>query len=379
VIDLRRALVSAGLAGLLTGTLALAGSSPAGAGVPRDLLANTHTGLIAFSSADPDANAISIPLTGAPVDSTLLGIDVRPANQVLYGLFTLDEGELAVGPINHTTGAVGTLVTLSDSVGGGPISGQLAAVGVDFNPVVDRLRVVSSFDDNLRIDVDSGVTTRDADLNSDAGGDDECVVGAAYTNSTPGPAAASTQLFDIVDGSCPFSADFLAIQAPPNDGTLTSVGPLGIDNEFEVGFEITAGGAGFLATRLVTEEVVPGGRSAAGAAPKRPRGIPTQPLQLYSVNLASGAATLVGTIGDGFGGLEVDGLTSMPVQLPTTTTTTATTLATTTTGAVLSSTTVVLARTGEEETAQGAIGVVLITAGAAALLLGARVRRRAAR
>lgn len=107
MIDLRRALVSAGLAGLaglLTGTLAVAGSAPAGAGVPRDLLANSRDSLIAFSSSNPDANAVEIPLTGAPVDSTLLGIDVRPANQVLYGLFTLDDGELAVGPIDHATG-----------------------------------------------------------------------------------------------------------------------------------------------------------------------------------------------------------------------------------------------------------------------------------
>ena len=73
VIDLRRALVSAGLAGLLTGTLALVGSAPAGAGVPRDLLANTHDSLIAFSSSNPDANAISIP----PVSYTHLTLPTK--------------------------------------------------------------------------------------------------------------------------------------------------------------------------------------------------------------------------------------------------------------------------------------------------------------
>ena len=39
------------------------------------------------------------------------------------------------------------------------------AFGVDFNPTVDRLRVVGDDGQNLRINVDNGVATADGSLN----------------------------------------------------------------------------------------------------------------------------------------------------------------------------------------------------------------------
>ena len=39
------------------------------------------------------------------------------------------------------------------------------AFGVDFNPMADRLRVVSDAEQNLRANADTGATTTDATLN----------------------------------------------------------------------------------------------------------------------------------------------------------------------------------------------------------------------
>ena len=74
-----------------------------------------------------------------------------------------------------------------------------------------------------------------------AGGLASTVLAGAYTNSFAG--ATATQLFDL-DGT----ADFLALQNPPNDGTLTNVGTtgLGVDISNLAGFDIAGGQNGLI-------------------------------------------------------------------------------------------------------------------------------------
>jgi hypothetical protein len=107
--------------------------------------------------------------------------------------------------------------------------------GVDFNPTVDRLRIVSDTGQNLRANVADGTTTVDGPLNylgpppvSPALG----VTGVAYTNNDADPNTATT-LFDIDT-----SLDQIAVQAPPNAGTLNPTGKLGVDASSPVGFDI---------------------------------------------------------------------------------------------------------------------------------------------
>ncbi len=108
-------------------------------------------------------------------------------------------------------------------------------VNVDFNPVVDRLRIVGENGLNLRANVDDGSVLTDTPLNfpppppgSPSPGTPN-VLAAAYTNNFKGTTA--TLLYDIT------AADLLYIQVPPNAGTLNTVGPLGINvNNF--GFDI---------------------------------------------------------------------------------------------------------------------------------------------
>ena len=103
---------------------------------------------------------------------------------------------------------------------------------------------------------------------------------AAYLNNVDG--TGSTVLYDIDAAS-----DQLLIQNPPNGGVLTAVGSLGVNTSTDVAFDISPlDNTAFAALNV-------GG--VAG---------------LYTINLVTGAATPIGTIGTG---TVVNGLTAMPL------------------------------------------------------------------
>ena len=94
------------------------------------------------------------PINGLPPNEHLLAIDIRPvatnspsaaSNGVLYTLG--ESGQLYT--INTVTGTA-TAVPAFPS----PIAGT--AFGTDFNPVPDRLHIVSDADENLRLDPNTG-------------------------------------------------------------------------------------------------------------------------------------------------------------------------------------------------------------------------------
>ena len=97
---------------------------------------------------------------------------------------------------------------------------------VDFNPVADRIRVMGTDGTNLRIHPDTGETTVDGSLNFEAGDENADatpnVVATAYTNSIGTPEA--TAMYDIDAG-----LGALLRQTAPNDGTLATLGSLGIE------------------------------------------------------------------------------------------------------------------------------------------------------
>ena len=76
----------------------------------------------------------SVPVTGLQTGESLVGIDVRPANQVVYGVGTSSR----LYTINPLTGAA----TQVGAAGAFALSGTSFAF--DFNPVPDRIRVISN-------------------------------------------------------------------------------------------------------------------------------------------------------------------------------------------------------------------------------------------
>lgn len=157
------------------------------------------------------------------ISGKLLGIDVRPADGMLYGL--VDDGTL----VTIAKDGKATQKSKLDVM-----LGKGVAATVDFNPAADRLRVIGTDGMNLRVNVDDGKVTKDGDIKMT--GDDKMkpsVVAGAYTNSVKG--TKETALFDIdKDGN-------LLKQAPPNDGVLTIVGKLGIPTT-AVSFDIWSDG-----------------------------------------------------------------------------------------------------------------------------------------
>ncbi len=183
--------------------------------------------LICFDENDPNNAGTIGTVFGLSVDTYLVGIDFRPAtgadgdNGDLYGLGNAG----GVYTIDLRTAQATLKSRLNVALSG-------TSFGVDFNPVVDRLRIVSDNGQNLRANVDTGATLVDGTLNYTPGTPATGITGAAYTNNDADPNTATT-LYDIDS-----SLDQVAIQAPPNAGTLNTTGKLTVDTAPLVGFDI---------------------------------------------------------------------------------------------------------------------------------------------
>lgn len=194
------------------------------------------------------------------------GIDFRPATGVRA---RLRQGRLPVNP--------GTAIAVAE--GPEPEAARAALegdrIGFDFDPTVDKIRVTSDADDNLRLDPDPSSLLASDEALTPSGVN---VVGSAYTNSSFAAFAnrpASTMLFAHDTGPGP---DRLSLQQPANDGTLMSPKPLGLDLGTDVGFDIAgAGNVGYVA----------GTRSGRPGA------------ELYTVDVTTAQARRRGRIGSG--------------------------------------------------------------------------------
>jgi Domain of unknown function (DUF4394) len=203
------------------------------------------------------ANASAIgEVEGLTGDTRLVGIDFRPATGELYGL-----------------GNAGGLYILDLRNGNATFKSQLdmgltgSSFDIDFNPTVDRLRVISNMGQNLRINVDTGAVTVDTNLvyTEAASG----VTGAAYTNNDT-DAGTGTTLFGIDS-----TLDQVVIQAPPNAGALNLTGKLGLDASADIGFDIyTRINGGSTGDVQAFASLISGDRT-----------------RLYKINLLTGKAT----------------------------------------------------------------------------------------
>ncbi len=221
----------------------------------------TGNQLISFNSARPGVILSSMPITGLAGGELILGIDFRPTTNELFGFTNYNR----IVTINKTSGAA-TIV-------GTPNSLVASEYGFDFNPTVDHIRIVNNNDQNVRVSPTTGATLfTDGPLAYGSAdpyfGQNPTVTGAAYTNSVAG--ATTTTLYDIDSG-----LDILATQNPANVGTLNTIGALGVDTNNLVGFDIS-GQSGVAYASL---------SNAVNVS------------SFYTINLLTGAATLIGSIG----------------------------------------------------------------------------------
>ncbi|MDO9410937.1 DUF4394 domain-containing protein [Patulibacter sp.] len=293
--SLRRAALAGGiLAGLAVPSAASAANSSA-------VVLTTDNKISTFETGFPAEAAAPVAVTGLATNDKLVGIDFRPQNGYLYGLGYA---------FNTTTPASSTIQLYAISVRTGlasalgdpiPVGGTPTATtswGFDFNPTVDRVRVVSDAGYNGRLNPNDGALV-DGDAGTPGVQPDPAinptsvkVDGAAYTNNEQN--ATVTKLFTLSGAD-----NTLYVQNPANAGTQTAGKPVtlsgsGVDFDAVGGFDISpginaaadgslpAGSAGFVATN-----------TTAGAT-------------LSLLDLNTGAAVPVGAIGNG--GTKVAGL-----------------------------------------------------------------------
>ncbi|MFG0305242.1 MAG: DUF4394 domain-containing protein [Phycisphaerales bacterium JB040] len=232
--------------------------------------------LITYDSDAPGAVLSGLAISGLDANEQIRGIDLRPATGRLYalgsfgGLYTID-----------TSTGVATRVGAGGS-GSSPLNGS--SFGFDFNPTIDKIRVVSDADQNLVYDPDTGAATAVTSLFY-AGGDpnqgvNPNVVASSYTNSFAG--ATTTQLYGVDT-----ALDALVTQAN-SAGTLSTVGLLGADVNDTLSFDIS----GLTGIGYMTVQAADKTRST-----------------FWTVDLTTGEAMMIGEIG---GGALITSMTVVP-------------------------------------------------------------------
>jgi Domain of unknown function (DUF4394) len=189
--------------------------------------------------------------------ASLIGIDVRPADGKLYGV--TPEGAIVI--VDYKTGKWEKKSQISEALPKG------VTFTVDFNPVADRLRILTSAGTSYRINVEDGKTTVDGSLKyaeADANkGKQPKVIAGAYSNSFAG--TKETALYDIDAANNTFLR-----QAPPNDGILNTLGKLGAKVNGDVAFDIVADGKGgntgwmLMGGTLFTVDIATGATKSVG-------------------------------------------------------------------------------------------------------------------
>ncbi|CAN5267764.1 DUF4394 domain-containing protein [soil metagenome] len=216
--------------------------------------------------------ATNLDITGLAAGDRFIGIDTRPKDGMVYGVTLSNK----IYTVNELTGAASFVAGLSSNI----VQSNLG-YGIDFNPVADfgtgaSLRLVSSAGNNYALNASTGAVAFSGSI---AAG----FTGVAYSNATLKPVAApaSTSLYYIDSSSDSLAVATGAFNAP----TITTVGALGVDVLKANGFELLSNSQAYAALN------VDAGSSLATG--------------IYSINLATGAASLLGTYNGTLSGLTI--------------------------------------------------------------------------
>ena len=241
---------------VVTGTLAasmFAGPEARSDGSIIGLVDNKSLVLIDFVTRKAAA-----PVTIRGTDARIAGFDVRPADGLLYGI-----------------AGNGEIYTLDIKSGQTQKKSKLSApwppgvtTTIDFDPAGDRLRVMGSNKANVTVTVDDGKVSVDAphkfkegDVNA---GKTPKIIAGAFSEATKG---AQSPVLYVIDAT----TKSLLKQDPPNEGLLSTIGPLGVTLTEPVAFNIVTTG-------------------------ERNDAMLTSGGVLFAVNLSTGKATSVGKI-----------------------------------------------------------------------------------
>ena len=244
--------------------------------------------LISFNAGQPQKILSKKPLSGLQAGEEIVGIDYRVAKGVLFALGR-SAGDGRLYTIDTGSGK-------ATQVGSGVLAVKPEGdeFGFDFNPTVDRIRVVSNTGQNMRLHPDTGAVVdsnanepgiqTDGKLVYAAGdvnaGKSPAVVAAGYTYNKVNEKITTNYAIDAATESLVTQGtrEGTTPAVSPNTGQLFTVGRLGTGAFARAAFDIAdTTGAAFIALT-----------KADGRASR-----------FYLVNLDTGTATFMGTIGGG--------------------------------------------------------------------------------
>lgn len=238
----------------------------------RPAYALTNNGrILGFDTAKPTKIDTEVRVSGLATNESLVQIDYRPANGTFYCL-TSDQRLCTVDP---RTGAVSlvssTAFTTEDLVN--PV--------IDFNPMADRLRVIST-ERNLRVNPNDGLlAATDTPVFYDSGdvNDDRSPQLAALAYDRNVSKASATTLFalDVATRSLVRVGSKNGSPDSPNTGRLFTIGQLPVSFTGTAGFDIEPDGDTAYAVLSAIGE---------GTA-------------LYRIDLSNGGAERVDAVDDG--------------------------------------------------------------------------------
>lgn len=271
-------------AAMVVSACALSPAEPLGPLAKETIHAVTASSrLLSFNAGQPQKILASKALTGLRDGDRLVGIDYRVAKGQLYGLgasgqlYRIDASSAVASPI-------GSPATLPEG----------REFGFDFNPTVDRIRVVSDAGFNLRLHPDTGAVVDgdasqpgvqfDGRLAYDAAdrmaGHAPRIVAAGYTYNKDNEKITTNYALDGAAGTLVHQGtkEGVAPAVSPNTGRLYTVGMLGTGPFARASLDISD----------ISNTAYAGIAIAEG-----------RPTRWYRIDLASGAATFIGTVGGG--------------------------------------------------------------------------------
>lgn len=201
-------------------------------------------GLVTFDSSTPGTTTSIGAFTGVVAGHSVRSMDFRPANGQLYAISTNSDGSAAqLYTVDVATAALTTVGT------GFVLEPQTnnTRVEIDFNPVVDRIRIMTgntATNNNYRAHPDTGALVATDTILAFAPGDPKAgqsfsIIGGAYSNNVAGATSTTLYAWDyqsdalITIGSpggspvSPNTGQMFTVHAP--NSALTAQGGLGMD------------------------------------------------------------------------------------------------------------------------------------------------------
>jgi len=261
----------------------LAGAAAANA---ADIVGVTvQNNIVTFNQATPGILISNLAVTGLNLGERLLEIDMRPATGEIFGI-TSDNRVTRIDPVT----GIATPFALSflPSLGA-------ARQSIDFNPTVDRIRVVGSNTDNRRLNPNTGgsVTPGDTLLTIGSSTSSPFIASTAYSNSLANVLPGSTRQFVIDSRTAQLGEVGSMAGGNPsfNGGIISFIGSLGF-------------GSGILSDNVGFDIFGPTGEAFVSL-----QTFGTSFSDFGTIDLNTGAFTSIGSVG---GGVALQSLTAIP-------------------------------------------------------------------